>query len=206
MGIRFGLILPLELPGGAGLNERLMPPDYKGTMAQGLVYINFPLAKLGLDNSDVISDDRICISTQYSTQWDSLAHIGARFDADGDGKDEIVYYNGFRAGVEINGPTEYAIGEGVDREQPGPYGAGALNVGNYATHPIQGRGVLVNLVDMYGRGRRLIGRKELLSALDKQDIKIRKRSEEHTYELKTLMRNSYPVFSFKKNKNNRTQH
>src|SRR3546814_11639930 len=155
MGIRFGLILPLELPGGAGLNERLMPPDYKGTMAHGLVYINFPLAKLGLDNSDVISDDRICISTQYSTQRDSPAHIGARFDADGDGKDETVYYTGFRAGVEINGPTADAIGEGVDREQPGPYGAGTRNVGISAPLHLQGPGGRVTFLDMYGRGRAL---------------------------------------------------
>src|SRR3546814_8162849 len=70
-GIRFGLSLPLELPGGAVLNERRLPPDYKGTMAPGFVYINFTLAKLGLDNSDDISDERICISTQYSTPWAS---------------------------------------------------------------------------------------------------------------------------------------
>jgi hypothetical protein len=38
---------------------------------------------------------------QYSTQWDSLAHVGALFDADGDGVAERVYYNGFRAGAEI---------------------------------------------------------------------------------------------------------
>jgi hypothetical protein len=32
---------------------------------------------------------------QYSTQ-DSFAHVGSWFDADGDGRPEMVYYNGYR--------------------------------------------------------------------------------------------------------------
>jgi hypothetical protein len=47
------------------------------------------------DLTDVVSDDRVLLTLQYSTQWDSFAHIGSRFDADGDGKREIVFYNGF---------------------------------------------------------------------------------------------------------------
>ncbi|MEZ5164983.1 MAG: hypothetical protein R2695_00320 [Acidimicrobiales bacterium] len=42
---------------------------------------------------DVWADDVVTLSLQYSTQWDSLAHVGAEFDADGDGIDEAVYYN-----------------------------------------------------------------------------------------------------------------
>ena len=34
---------------------------------------------------DVWADDVVTLSLQYSTQWDSLAHVGAEFDADGDG-------------------------------------------------------------------------------------------------------------------------
>src|SRR3546814_784015 len=73
-GIRFGLSLPLELPGGAVLNERRLPPDYKGTMAPGFVYIHFPLGKPGPDNSDALSVDQTSTSTQFSTPWDSPAH------------------------------------------------------------------------------------------------------------------------------------
>ena len=47
---------------------------------------------------DVWADDVVTLSLQYSTQWDSLAHVGAEFDADGDGVEEAVYYNGYRAG------------------------------------------------------------------------------------------------------------
>src|SRR3546814_4707537 len=48
---------------------------------------------------DVWADDVVTLSLQYSTQWDSLAHVGAQFDADGDGVEEAVYYNGYRAGT-----------------------------------------------------------------------------------------------------------
>ncbi len=34
---------------------------------------------------DVASDDRVILTLQYSTQWDTLAHVGGLFDADGDG-------------------------------------------------------------------------------------------------------------------------
>ena len=36
----------------------------------------------------MVSDDVVLMTLQYSTQWDSFAHIGSRFDADGDGKRE----------------------------------------------------------------------------------------------------------------------
>ena len=34
---------------------------------------------------DVINDDMVLLHLQYSTQWDTLAHVGQMFDADGDG-------------------------------------------------------------------------------------------------------------------------
>ena len=40
----------------------------------------------------------VLLHLQYSTQWDTLAHVGALFDADGDGKAEAVFYNGYRLG------------------------------------------------------------------------------------------------------------
>jgi hypothetical protein len=45
------------------------------------------------------------LTLQYSTQWDSLAHVGQQFDGDGDGKPEMVFYNGYRAGEHIIGPV-----------------------------------------------------------------------------------------------------
>ncbi|MEI4884017.1 hypothetical protein Q8G49_28035, partial [Klebsiella pneumoniae] len=60
--------------------------------------------------TDVISDDAVFLHLQYSTQWDSLAHVGQMFDADGDGEPEMVYYNGYRAGEHIVGPIDYRGG------------------------------------------------------------------------------------------------
>ena len=57
------------------------------------------------------------LTLQYSTQWDSLAHVGQLFDADGDGKPEIVFYNGYRAGEHIVGPVEYRDGQAVERRR-----------------------------------------------------------------------------------------
>ena len=54
--------------------------------------------------TDVINDDVVIMHLQYSTQWDTLAHVGALFDADGDGKPEAVFYNGYRGGVDMVGP------------------------------------------------------------------------------------------------------
>src|SRR5262245_63279755 len=62
---------------------------------------------------DVWADDVVTLSLQYSTQWDSLAHVGAEFDADGDGADEPVYYNGYRAGTDLVGPQDAARGDGA---------------------------------------------------------------------------------------------
>src|SRR4029450_7681230 len=55
---------------------------------------------------DVWADDVVTLWLQYSTQWDSLAHVGQLFDANGDGVAEPVYYNGFRPGEHIVGPSD----------------------------------------------------------------------------------------------------
>src|SRR5687768_2372869 len=61
----------------------------------------YMLAEENPDHTDVVCDDVVLLTLQYSSQWDSFAHVGSRFDADGDGKAEVVFYNGFRAGEDI---------------------------------------------------------------------------------------------------------
>ena len=99
------------------LNPNRHPPVLRPTLRQGRVNFNFRLADLVEGRTDVISDDLAILYLQYSTQWDGLAHVGSYFDADGDGLPEPVYYNGFRAGREVQGPAEPA--------DAGPAGAGA---------------------------------------------------------------------------------
>ena len=49
----------------------------------GEPYMNKPLRHLDARNTDVVCDDQVNLCLQYSTQWDSLAHVGSWFDADG---------------------------------------------------------------------------------------------------------------------------
>ena len=97
------------------------------------------------------------LSLQYSTQWDSLAHVGAEFDADGDGVEEPVYYNGYRAGVDLVGPKPDAAGDG------GGHLCFAHHLGleHMAFHGVQGRGVLVDLAHHLGHDWRGVDRKTL---------------------------------------------
>jgi hypothetical protein len=105
-GLTFCLSLPLDYPGGNILNPRRHPPRRFATVRDGKANYNFPLSREVPEFTDVISDDAVLIHTQYSTQWDSLAHVGAEFDADGDGKAEVVYYNGWRGGEDVLGPPK----------------------------------------------------------------------------------------------------
>ena len=160
-GRTFCLSLPLDVPGGNVLNPRRHPPRHRPTTQDGKPYINFPLARLDPANTDVVSDDQVTLALQYSTQWDALAHVGAFFDADGDGEAEKVYYNGYRAGEHILGPESYD-GEAVAPDQ---IGARALGIENMAGHGLQGRGVLVDLKAHCGGDRVAVGHDALMAIL-----------------------------------------
>ena len=162
-GKTFCLSLPLDLPGGNVLNARRQPPRLSPTYRDGQPCVNYPMARIDGDSIDVLCDDQVLLSLQYSTQWDSLAHIGARFDADADGVAEMVYYNGYRAGVDVHGPLAYSdAGAAMDCACGGEAShAAALGIENMAVHGVQGRGVMVDLERHLGRRRQLVGREQL---------------------------------------------
>ena len=93
-GLTFCLSIPLDYPGEAKLNVRRLPPVLAPTFRDGNPYINYPTELIDPQTTTIISDDQVTMCLQYSTQWDSLAHIGSHFDADDDGVPEKVYYNG----------------------------------------------------------------------------------------------------------------
>lgn len=169
-GIAFCLSLPLDYPGGAKLNPRRHPPEITPTVRGDTPYMNFPMERHDPRNTDVVSDDRVLLTLQYSTQWDSLAHVGAWFDADDDGTPEMVYYNGFRAGEHVVGPIDYAGGH--DAACGGPFGARRLGIENMAAKAIQGRGVLVDLHRHFGTDRTLIGFDQLTQVMRADDITV----------------------------------
>lgn len=163
-GIAFCLSLPLDIPGTVRLNPRRHPPRLQPTFLGETPYINYPLQNVDPMLRDVLSDDQVLLSTQYSTQWDSLAHVGAMFDADGDGVAEAVYYNGHRADRDVLG------------QEPGsPHGSYArrLSVEIMAQSTVQGRGVLVDLVRAFGHERKIVTLDDLLQAIAAQNVDVR---------------------------------
>ena len=146
-GISFCLSLPLDYPGGTALNQRRYPPVISPTEdmeGNADTFYNVPMSSMDKFGDpkyvDVWADDVVTLSLQYSTQWDSLAHVGAEFDADGDGVEEAVYYNGYRAGEDLVGPKPDAAGDG------GRHRCFAHHLGleHMAAAGVQGRGVLVD--------------------------------------------------------------
>lgn len=160
----FCLSLPLDLPGGNVLNPRRHPPRLSPTSLGSDEYLNFPLANVHSGWEDVISDDQVILSLQYSTQWDSLAHVGALFDADNDGKAERRYYNGYRAGVDVQHESEPS---GQSHSH-----AARLGVDQMAMHGMQGRGVLVDLVRVFGHQRTVVGLEQWHHALRELAIDV----------------------------------
>ncbi|MGH8632060.1 MAG: cyclase family protein, partial [Burkholderiales bacterium] len=175
-GITFCLSLPLDYPGGSVLNPRRSPPRLASTIrdgkSAGKQNFCFPLAEDNPDLTDVVSDDVVLLTLQYSTQWDSFAHIGSRFDADGDGKREIVFYNGFRAGEDIRPAPDKKAAEPWAKYEGTE--ARSLGIQYLAEHGAQGRSVMIDLHAHFGRERKAVGYDELMAVLKKDRVEIEK--------------------------------
>jgi hypothetical protein len=170
-GRTFILSLPLDYPGGAVLNPRRNPPRLAATQRDGKQFFARPLDEFNPDMTDVICDDQVLMALQYSTQWDSFAHVGGRFDADGDGKAELVFYNGFRAGEDIVPASQKSV-EGWERFEGSE--AKALGIQLLAEHGAQGRGVMIDLHHHFGRKRHAVGYDELMKVLESDKVEIEK--------------------------------
>ena len=169
-GRTFCLSLPLDYPGGTIVNPRRHPPRLMPTLRNGMPNMTYPLGRDDPRLVDVICDDQVLMTLQYSTQWDSLAHVGQLFDADGDGTPEIVFYNGYRAGEHIAGPIDYRGGNAVERGDH--LGATALAIDNMAAHGMQGRGVMIDLEAHFGRGEKFVGYDELMRVIEADKVEV----------------------------------
>jgi Putative cyclase len=169
-GRTFCLSLPLDYPGGNLVNPRRHPPRLGANRRAGMPYIAYPLAREDPRLLDVVCDDIVEMTLQYSTQWDSLAHVGQLFDADGDGEREIVFYNGYRAGEHIVGPVDYRGGRAVERGEH--VGAMALGIDNLAVHPVQGRGVMIDLEAHCGRAGSFVGYEGLMRIMEADRVAV----------------------------------
>ena len=163
-GLSFCLSLPLDYPGGNALNPRRYPPRLRPTTRGGLPNWMFEVGSETPDATDVMCDDMATLWLQYSTQWDSLAHAGSSFDANGDGRPEPVFYNGFRGGIEI--PKPEGSGESLSSATR------ALGIDTIARHGVQGRGVLVDLRAHCGDAREVVGYDRLMSIIRADGVAI----------------------------------
>jgi kynurenine formamidase len=170
-GRAFGLSLPLNYPGGNVLNPRRFPPQLKPTDLRGQPFMNMPLRQFDERNTDIVCDDQVLLTLQYSTQWDSFAHVGSWFDADGDGEPEKVYYNGYRAHEHILGPGDLRLAS-CPCGAEGHSWALALGIDNFAAQPIQGRGVLVDLHAHFGNARQLVDHATLMAVMQKDGVVV----------------------------------
>lgn len=160
-GLTFSLSLPLDVPRSGVLNPRRRPPRLHPSEKDGKRIFNYPLARDVHGATDVISDDHVTLSPQFSTQWDALGHVNCLFDADGDGVAETVGYNGFSVGSGASASGEFV-------------GAQALSIAPMAARGIQGRGTLVDLFRHVGRARRAVGYDDLMRMLEADRIEVRR--------------------------------
>ena len=174
-GRSFCLSMPLDYPGGNVLNPRRHPPQIRPSVRGEKPNWHYRTEWEHPGMTDVINDDLVIMHLQYSTQWDTLAHVGALFDADGDGKPEVVFYNGYRGGVDLVGPKDAKDAGGVPGtfvEAKGTSSANALGVENMAVKCLQGRAVMIDLFAHYGRKRHAVGYDDLMRIMAADGIKV----------------------------------
>lgn len=172
-GITFCLSLPLDYPGGSDLNPRRKPPILRPTLRDARPNFNTVLDGDMADATDVFCDDLAVLHLQYSTQWDSLSHVGSQFDADDDGIPERVYYNGFRAGEDIIGPDDpQDAGIGPSMKSDSTSSAGPLGIDNMAAHGVQGRAVMIDLHAHFGDAFTLVGYDALMRVVESDGVEV----------------------------------
>ena len=157
----FCLSLPLDYPGGSVLNAQRKPPSFHPVMRGEDVYFDVESAKVDPRFTDVSCDEAVTLYSQYSTQWDALAHKGSMFDADGDGVPEKVYYNGYKV-----------VDEATGKPLHGKVGAGALTVATMAETCVQGRGVMIDLRHHLGDDRTSVDHDALMRIMDADKVEV----------------------------------
>jgi len=160
-GLNFCLSLPLNLPGGTALNPRRHPPELKPVYREGKVAFCQRMSDFNPIVTSATCDDAMLLHSQYSTQWDALAHYGAEFDLFGDGTKTVCFYNGWRVVDEETGkPTQ------------GDVGAANLGIEHMAESCVQGRGVLIDFHAHYGREHKPVGYDDLMRILDDDQVEV----------------------------------
>ncbi len=160
-GRSFCLSLPLDLPGGNVLSPVRFPPALRPVIRNNAAYFNYNWRDFDPRFPDIAADDAVLLYTQYSTQWDALAHRGSNFDVMGDGVERPVYYNGFRAGEDLTMSADNHT-----------TCAHKLGIENMAAHGMQGRAVMVDLHSHFGEGRTEVGYDALMRVMEADGVSL----------------------------------
>jgi kynurenine formamidase len=162
-GKAFILSLPLDYPGGDALIGARKPPKlFASAFDDGRMIYNSIIRRFD-GCCDTCADDGVTLNTQYSTQWDSLPHVGSMFDADDDGVAEMVCYNGFKAGEDVLGPND----------EGGPY-AKKLGIETLAEACPQGRASMLNFHAVWGKEKKAIGYDDTMRVIEAQKVDVQK--------------------------------
>jgi hypothetical protein len=165
-GIAFCLSLPLDI----GVDHpRRKPPEQFFFRRGDDPTMNWPFGKAHPGMTDVVCDDGMVLSLQFSTQWDSLCHIGCLHDGHGDGVAQATYYNGYRAVDDVVGPVDYGHG---GAPVGGPYGARALGIETIAATGLQARGVMIDLFAHVGLEKVPVGYERLMRILEADRVTV----------------------------------
>jgi kynurenine formamidase len=167
-GRAFCLSMPLDLPGGNVLHPARFPPQRYATEADGNVRFLLTYGTVDPNYTDVVNDDRVMITMQYSTQWDALAHVGSSFDADGDGVPEPVFYNGWRGGEDLVAKPCDECGDMTATE------AKKLGIQTIAETCVQGRAVMIDLHRAFGDAHEDVDFAGLSEAMTAQNVSVEK--------------------------------
>jgi hypothetical protein len=165
-GIAFCLSLPLDCP-RVPLNPRRFPPQMGFSMRGEDPAMNYPYGRLFPGTNEVVCDDKVTLSLQYSTQWDALCHMG--YICDATGEVEVTYYNGFRGREHVKGPVDYLHGRAP---LEGPYGARALGIERIAETGLQARGVMIDLHAHVGLEPVAVGYERLMRVMEADKVEV----------------------------------
>lgn len=168
-GLAFCLSLPLDCPRNVTLHPRRVAPQMSFMERADGPVMNYPMQRIIPEQTDVVCDDRAVLSLQFSTQWDSLCHIGQMFDAMGDGQERPTYYNGYAAGESIRGPIDFLC---PTAESSAPFGAQALGIETMAATGLQTRGVMIDLFSHVGLKPVAVGYDTLMRILEADRIEV----------------------------------
>ncbi len=160
-GMVFCLGLPLDYPGGNVLNASRFPPQFHTVIRDGQVYFDLAQRESDPRLTDVGCDEAVTLYSQYSTQWDALAHKGSLFDANGDGVPEKVYYNGY-----------HVVDPATGKPTHGEVGAADLSIDKMAETCVQGRGVMIDLRRHLGDERQAVGYDTLMRIIEADGAEV----------------------------------